>query len=580
MILPDVRIYSKLTIGTTVYEEDDLHKPYFTRTAPRQGDFKSFAKDADQLYTFSNVQPRKGKEFQEMELDIAWDEFAGCKLFTTPKLVVIKFPSLNMAGSYTFIYGWVDDAEPVATKGPQTNTRIKWHVDWWLTWADYNWFMVSGQMQILANWYPRRVTIGSGRLLKGPSQFARPSSSAPRKWLLESAVSMTSDQDPHSGTERWWWAVMCTTKASGAPPSEVVTDIVYYFWPIGKKMSGAANASPDWLSIYTGQIEEEMGIDPSRIQGFWLAPFQPWTGGEIRDLPSGVSVLELTAVLSGITYIKPLSKSVQTDDRHKIVFTDPTGAEMFTAPWGISFKNIATWFDIGTSAASLCVYLGETDAPIEERKGAEGRFFSFPLPSLPVTENAWSSYTYSGQRDYDMQQKAIQRDRSAVNGIAGIGTQAIGGALAGTAAAPGAGTAVGAVAGLASGIIGTAVNYFTAGEFDSRDQRNVDTLTSRQTAGMIVNAGGYYGIIQPCGSMIGWSMLTMVRDPVSLAEIEVEQEELGYDTDTYVVDCTNLISGGGPLRIEGLRIKGDIPKEGREYISGLFARGVHIDLIT
>lgn len=371
---------------------------------------------------------------------------------------------------------------------------------------------------------------------------------------------------------------MCTTKTSGAPPSEVVTGIVYYFWPIGEKISGAAKDSPDWSIIYTGQIEEAMGIDPSRIQGFWLTPFRPWTYGKVRDL-AGASVYEVTNVLSGNTNTKTLAESVQTDDRHKIVFTDPTGAEMFTAPWGISFKTIVTWFDIGTSAAALCVYLGDTNVPIEERKGAEGRFFSFPLPSLPVTENAWSSYTYSGQRDYDLQQKAIQRDRSAVNGIAGIGTQAIGGALAGTAAAPGAGTAIGAVAGLASGIIGTAVNYFTAGEFDSREQRSVDTLTSRQTAGMIVNAGGYDGIIQPYGSMIGWNMLTMVRDPVSLAEIEVEQEELGYDTDTYVVDCTSLISAGGPLRIEGLRVKGDIPKEGKEYIASLFARGVNIDLI-
>lgn len=577
MILPDVRIYSKLTVGTTVYEEEDLHKPYFTRTAARQGDFKSFAKDADRLYTFTNVQPRKGKEFEEMELDIAWDEFSGCKLFSTPKLIVIKFPSLNMAGSYTFVYGWIDDAEPVATKGPQTNTRIKWHVDWWLTWTDYNWFMASGQPPILANWFPRRVTIGAGRLLKGPSQFARPSSSAPRKWLLENAVSMIDDRDPHSDTGGWW-AVMCTTEASGTPTSEVVTDIVYYFWPIGEKITGADHSSPDWFAIYTGQIEEVMGIDPSRIQGFWLAPSKPWIGGRIKNLATA-SVYELESVIAIKTNTKALSKSVQTDDKKKIVFTDPTGAEMFTSPWGISFKNIVTWCDIGTSAAALCVYLGETDTPIQERKGAEGRFFSFPLPSLPVTENAWSSYTYSGQRDYDMEQKSIQRDRSAVNGIAGIGTQAIGGALAGTAAAPGSGTAIGAIAGLASGIVGTAVNYFTAGEFDSRDQRSVDTLTSRQTAGMIVNAGGYGGIVQPYGSMIGWNMITMVRDPVSLAEIEVEQEELGYDTDTYVVDCTSLISGGGPLRIEGLRVKGDIPKEGKEYIAGLFARGVNIDLI-
>lgn len=578
MIFPDVKIYSKLTIGTTVYEEEDLHKPYFTATASRGGNFKSFAKDADKLYNFTDVQPRKGKELNEMELEIAWDEFAGVKLYETPKLIVIRLSKLNTAGAYTFVYGWVDDAEPVATKGPQPNTRIKWHVDWWLTWTDYHWFQISGEPAMQKNWAPRKVSIGAGRLLKGPASFARPSSSAPRKWLLEDAKSMIDDHDPRSDAYEWW-AIMCTTEISGTPTSEIVTDIVYYFWPIGKKITGADHSSPGWFAIYTGQIEETMGIDPSSILGFWAAPFKPWIGGRIKNLATA-SVYELESVIAIKTNTKTLSKSVQTDDRHKIVFTDPTGAEMFTAPWGISFKNIVTWFDIGTSAASLCVYLGETDTPDKERQGAEGRFFSFPLPSLPVTENAWSSYVYSGQRDYDMQQKAIQRDRSAVNGIAGIGTQAIGGALAGTAAAPGAGTAIGAVAGLASGIIGTAVNYFTAGEFDSREQRNVDTLTSRQTAGMIINAGGYGGIVQPFGSMIGWNMLTMVRDPVSLAEIEVEQEELGYDTDTYVADCTNLISGGGPLRIEGLRVKGDIPKEGKEYIAGLFARGVHIDLIS
>ena len=578
MILPDVRIYSKLTIGTTVYEEDDLHKPYFTRTAARQGDFKSFAKDADRLYTFTNVQPRKGKEFQEMELDIAWDEFAGCKLFATPKLVVIKFSSLNMAGSYTFIYGWVDDAEPVATKGPQTNTRIKWHVDWWLTWADYNWFMVSGQQQILANWFPRRVTIGAGRLLKGPASFARPSSSAPRKWLVEKAESMFDDSDPLFGPDTLW-AVMCFANTSGAPPDVVVTSIGYYFWPIGKQIDGAQHPSPDYTTIYTGQIEEKMGIDPSRILGFWAAPFKPLMVGNIKNFDS-VSVYEVVNFSTpGNAKTWTLDQgAVQTDDKRKIIFTDPSGAEMYTAPWGIPFRSITGQIDIGTSVAVLHVYLGETNEG-DDRKGAEGRFFSFPLPSLPVTENAWSSYTYSGQRDYDMTQKAIQRDRSAVNGIAGIGTQAIGGALAGTAAAPGAGTAAGAIAGLVSGIVGTAANYFTTGEFDNRDQRNVDTLTSRQTAAMLINSGGNTSF-KPRGTYWGWNMITMVRDPVSLAEIEVEQKELGYDTDTYVVDCTNLISAGGPLRIEGLRVKGDIPKEGKEYIASLFSRGVHIDLIS
>ena len=578
MIFPDVKIYSKLTIGTTVYEEEDLHKPYFTAAASRGGNFKSFAKDADKLYNFTDVQPRKGKEFSEMELEIAWDEFTGVKLFETPKLIVIRLSKLNPAGAYTFVYGWVDDAEPVATKGPQPNTRIKWHVDWWLTWTDYNWFQISGEPAAQKNWSPRKVSIGSGRLLKGPASFARPSSSAPRKWLVEKAESMFDDSDPLFGPDTLW-AVMCATNTSGTPPDTIVTSIAYYFWPIGKKIDEALHPSPDYATIFTGRIEETMGIDPSRILGFWAAPFKPLMVGKIKNFDS-VSVYEVedfTAVGNAKTWTLNQG-AVQTDDKRKIIFTDPAGAEMYTAPWGIPFRSITGQIDIGTSVAVLHVYLGETDEG-NGRNGAEGRFFSFPLPSLPVTENAWSSYNYSGQRDYDLEQKAIQRDRSAVNGIAGIGTQAIGGALAGTAAAPGAGTAIGTIAGLASGIVGTAVNYFTAGEFDNREQRNVDNLTSRQTAGMLINSGGRTSL-RPIGTYWGWNMITMVRDPVSLAELEVEQEELGYDTDTYVVDCTNLISGGGPLRIEGLRVKGDIPKEGKEYIASLFARGVHIDLIS
>ena len=577
MIFPDVKIYSELTIGTTVYEEEDLHKPYFTVTASRGGNFKSFAKDADKLYNFTDVQPRKGKELSEMELEIAWDEFAGVKLYETPKLIVIRFSKLNTAGAYTFVYGWIDDAEPVATKGPQPNTRIKWHVDWWLTWTDYNWFQISGEPAAQKNWLPRKVTIGAGRLLKGPASFARPSSSAPRKWLVEKAESMFDDSDPLFGPDTLW-AVMCATNTSGTPPDTIVTSIAYYFWPIGKKIDEALHPSPDYATIFTGRIEETMGIDPSRILGFWAAPFKPLMVGKIKNFDS-VSVYEVedfTAVGNAKTWTLDQG-AVQTDDKRKIIFTDPAGAEMYTAPWGIPFRSITGQIDIGTSVAVLHVYLGETEEG-NGRNGAEGRFFSFPLPSLPVTENAWSSYNYRGQRDYDLEQKAIQRDRSAVNGIAGIGTQAIGGALAGTAAAPGAGTAVGAIAGLVSGIAGTAVNYFTAGEFDNREQRNVDNLTSRQTAGMLINSGGRTSL-RPIGTYWGWNMITMVRDPVSLAEIEVEQEELGYDTDTYVVDCTNLISGGGPLRIEGLRVKGDIPKEGKNYISSLFARGVHIDLI-
>ena len=578
MILPDVRIYSKLTIGTTVYEEDDLHKPYFARTASRQGNFKSFARDADRLYTFSNVQPRKGHEFDEMELNIAWDEFAGCKLFTTPKLIVIKFLGLNMAGSYTFIYGWIDDAQPIATKGPEVNTRIRWHVDWWLTWADFNWFMHQRQPEILANWSPRRVTLGSGRLLKGPETFARPSGTAPRKWEVKSAFSMISDRIDPAADLATWWAVMACTETSGTPPEEVVTDIVYFYWPIGERISGASHNSPNWTTIYTGQLEEALGIDPSRIQGFWVAPIRPWTSGTIVN-KTAVSVYQADQLNAYNSTTLVLEDPIKTTDAQKIIFTDPSGTEMNTAPWGLEIKSIVTWLDIGTDAAYLCVYLGETSTPISEHKAAEGRYFTFPLPILPVTENAWSSYNYSGQREYDMEQRSIQRDQSAVNGISGIGTSAIGGAIAGSMVAPGPGTAAGLIAGAVSSAIGTAVNHLTAGKFDHREQRGVDLLASRQTAAMILSAGSYTGLKPLCGGYFGWTVVIMERDGVSLAELTAEQSELGYDTNTWVNDCTSLIEAGGPLKIENLLVKGDIPKEGKEYIRAMFARGAHIDLI-
>lgn len=579
MLLPEVKIYSRMEIGSHTYEEEDLHKPFLTRTASRAASGESFAKAANLLYSLTNVQPRKGREFEEMELNISWDEFCGAKLFAIPKALVIKFPALNQAGSYTFIYGWIDDAQPIATKGPEVNTRIRWHVDWWLTWSDYNWFMLQGQLQILANWFPRRVTLGSGRLLKGPETFARPSGTAPRKWEVKSALSMISDKIDPTADLATWWAVMACTETSGTPPEEVVTDIVYFYWPIGERISGASHNSPNWTSIYTGQLEEELGIDPSRIQGFWVAPIRPWTSGTIVN-KTAVSVYQADQLNAYNSNTLVLDDPIKTTDAQKIIFTDPSGTEMNTAPWGLEIKSIVTWLDIGTNAAYLCVYLGETSTPISEHKAAEGRYFTFPLPILPVTENAWSSYNYSGQREYDMEQRSIQRDQSAVNGISGIGTQAIGGAIAGAAVGNLPGAVAGGIGGLASGLIGTAVNYYTAEDFDRRSQRSVDLLTSRQTAAMILSAGSYTGLKPLYGGYFGWTVVIMERDGVSLAELAAEQSELGYDTNTWVNDCTSLIEAGGPLKIENLLVKGDIPKEGKEYIRAMFARGVNLDLIS
>lgn len=199
---------------------------------------------------------------------------------------------------------------------------------------------------------------------------------------------------------------------------------------------------------------------------------------------------------------------------------------------------------------------------------------SVPLPSVPITSNTKSSYVYSGERDYDMTMRELQKEQAAISGISGSGTSALGGYLAGSMGKVGGG--VGAIAGLAANLIGTSVNYAASTYFDSKTQEAVDKLKSNQANNVLNTAGGNAWV----SAGAKWKIVTLVRDAVSSAELTAEQSELGYVTDTFAADCSTIISQGGGLRIEGLEVKGGISREGREYIAALFARGVHIDILT
>lgn len=379
-----------------------------------------------------------------------------------------------------------------------------------------------------------------------------------------------------------------------------VTSINTLFWQIGHSITyqGTAYQTPGWDDIFKGRMEEFFGLDPEAIIGAWLSPFlvadsgTPYTHVEtVEGVTTYHAAYQIGNVQSSAINYHDLGADVMTDDSSKWVFYDVTGAEMFTVPWGLPFRYIIFQIDAGSVGCSMQIYLmdeAEADSLTDGQgnidfkggtKAAEGRLFSFPLPTLPVTQNAWASYNYSGQRDYDIQAREIQKNQNAVNGIAGVGTSAIGGAVAGSMVAPGPGTIAGAVGGAASALFGTALNYFTSGYFDNQTQEAIDRRTASQTAGMIMTACGRRGV-EPLGKTKGWLIMKMIRDSTSLSELETEQEELGYVTDVFSPDCSALITQGGGLRIENLEVKGDISPEGRRYIAALFARGVHLDLIS
>ncbi len=67
-----VNLYEDFTVGGKTYYEDSLHKPRF----PAPADVYDTAPGLGlALFAYNNVTPRKGHEFDEIELPIPIEEF-------------------------------------------------------------------------------------------------------------------------------------------------------------------------------------------------------------------------------------------------------------------------------------------------------------------------------------------------------------------------------------------------------------------------------------------------------------------------------------------------------------------------
>ncbi|MFA6689954.1 MAG: bacteriocin class II family protein [Sphaerochaetaceae bacterium] len=555
MIYSNVQLFKALSIsGGDLQYEDDLHKPLFT-----SGDFTKICSDQEAMAAIAGpVVPRNGHEFREMNVNPG----KALDLLSPPHF-------LKADTDVGPIYGWIDRITPLHESDRQWSYWLEWHPDWWLT------------AQSLG-----KLEFGPGRFTKcASSARARPALSQPRYWKNEFSYPLlpTDKAEPEANhiVDGWTrWAIIARTETSNGR-----TSIQYYFWPVDsnfkKSTTTTYNRSLSLYRIFAGETEEALGFDPNSVIGYWLSPVMPWTNYTIRLLgDEGIPTGHSFGTSDSLWHRYAVGSTVKTDDRAKYVFADPTGAIVYTAPWGLEFSEVDMRADIGTNGAYLDFYLNTPDD--RRDAGLEGRQFSFPLPTLPLTSNAWSSYVYSGQREYDIAAKKLQRDEAAVSGISGIGTSAIGGAIAGSMVAPGIGTAAGLIGGAFSSLIGTGVSYLTSGKYDTRGQKPTDRLASNQTAALIIGSGGGNSlstIYGTPGPRYGWTMHKMIRDPVSLAEYDAEVATLGYDTDFLAADCSELISAGGPMRISDLQVRGDMPAEGKQYISTLFARGVNIDII-
>lgn len=508
------------------------------------------------------------------------------------------------------LYCWITDVIRNAATAPAC--IIRYEIDYWRTY--------------LAN-----LTFGRGTVTRcSDPTYRRPRPLQPRYRTVTNIKPLNGESasvPDGAGKDTLWVYVLYNhtqPRDPDNPSAGSVTSIRNLYFPTAFNIvsngtfyvGNTAKMTMPLNAVYYGRLDEVFGIDPDSIIGAWLSPICPGRGVTWDDensrwtLGLGGTVID-GATFSGISdnnlYVYAneteiaFSPAIGTDDTKTYVITDMQGNIAGSLPYGVEFSKIRILTDINSSGGYLIVYgvsddlyadYTPTDIGFNRAKGASlklaaaaGCAWTIPLMQLPIGSNAWSSYVYSGQRDYDIESARLSREQQAINGITGALGGAVSGALTG-ALVGSAGGPIGAVGGAAIGagtqLAGVGINYAVSGYFNDRLQDSKDALYANQSSQLLLPGGSalYVACCEISATVktgFGSLLLELSADSVSAQEIADDISLNGYETQIPVPDVTSFVNAGGPLRIENMTIGGeDVPYRAIAAIKDMFLRGVYI----
>lgn len=532
--------------------------PGYTRECvevPPRGSWKLPAAD---YVAAENLRPRKGSTLTAVELPLPY-----LQVMDMSYLYIEVEDGLTPPNKVR-VFGWIVSVEEIASSSEAV--RITWTVDHWRTF--------SGS-----------AVFGAGTVTRcSDSTYMRPYQKQPRKWVFskkEDLYPLGSELLP-----AWYVIVSYNVRTLDAQISEyVTTQVNTAFWSCGlgagegATIGGVLHRAPSLPEVFLGLLKDVLGIPAEAINGIFVSPVPPDASSTSSprhyithtDSDGNKRFAYLAhEPYQGVEIKRNLNATYVSDDNHKTVIVDPTGAIMYTLPWGMSVSRVALAVDAGTAACSLRLSLLSSNA--EDGKGvdlaSEARMVSIPLINAPVNSNGYASYMFSGQREFDMNVREIQRDEKMIAGISNIGMSAIGGAIAGKGA--------GAVAGGLMGAGSLALENFYAGIFNDRLQEETDKLHANQIPSLIQGAGGIAPFTHDTSGLGHWYIVQLESDSVSAAEYSQHIANDGYTTEIPVTDASSYVTAGGPLQIQNLILTGQIPPESKTYIKNILSNGVRI----
>lgn len=261
------------------------------------------------------------------------------------------------------------------------------------------------------------------------------------------------------------------------------------------------------------------------------------------------------------------TQGMKTTDTSEVTVIDMNGLPIATSPWGL---------DLGILKGRVIVT--SVSAYVEYRSGtatyahADGLVFTVPLQPVDIASNSWVDYVYSGQREYDSNQRKIASQQALVGAVIGSASGAVPNAIMGSIGPEGfgPGKAVGATLGVS--LAGAVVDYATSQYFNDRLQKADEMLRAKQFDSITVPGGGWDWLWHGCEPGI----ITLVPDDYSLERFENDKTLNGINCSEPTADCSVYAQGNGPIRINSLVIHGNIPVEAKNYIKQRFDDGIRL----
>lgn len=536
-------------MGVTITKLKMWKNPGYTKGCVEVPPVGSWKLPTPDYTSTTNLRPRKNGTITAIELPLSF-----CQVFDMSYLYMEFSDSSNRQVK---VFGWIESIEQTASSDEAV--LIKWDVDWWRTYAG-------------------SVSWGYGNITKcSLSTYRRPSPTRPRFWKVKHSERLINPGGDYDTLP------FCITIAYNTVVSGSITEITYAYWLCSLSgaeiitVNGETLYSLSLVNVFRGVIDEALGIKAENISGIFItpvAPFQRSTASIITHTWNGMKwfAYVMPSVISFETFTKTFTNTYESDDNLKTVIVDPNGAIVYTLPWGYDVKSVTMGIDAGTVSSDIRIrLLSASEGTIDS--ASEGKSGSIPAITVPLNSNAISSYLYSGQREYDIEMRNIQRDQQTVAGLQNITGSMIGGSIAG--AMTGKSNAVGgALVGASSSLINTAFNWASSGIFNDRLQKATDKLISNQ-ASNVIQSGGGIAFLNNNISPGNWYIVQLEADTTSKDEYDNHIARNGYDTDLSD-NLTTYISNTGALQVTDLNLTGSIPPQAKQYIKNILENGIYI----